>query len=374
MREVIAAVALCCLGACTGGASRQASLPVPEPDWPAPVGEVVLRSTDATATEPQLDVGLVVFDPGLGESAAGDAPVFAEVRKAESVYIPVTLRRALELSGYWGVVRVLPQASESSAVMLSGTIVHADGSELVVDVRAEDAAGRVWFERRYRDQATAEDYPVPESGEPFRDLYHQIANDLASSRAALSTREVYALPELALLRFATVLAPEQFMNYLSVDEEGLLELQRLPAANDRMLRRVQRLQQQEFLFVDTVDEQYRDLVERFSPTYHLWRQYSHELARYETDYLERVGEREIQARRGTFAAMQQTYSTFRRAKMHEQDLQELAVGFDNEVTATVMDVDDRVFRLSGSLSEQFGEWRTILQRIFALESGGRAAY
>ncbi len=55
--------------------------------------------------------------------------------------------------------------------------------------------------------------------------------------------------------------------------------------------------------------------------------------------------------------------------MHEQDLDELATGFNNEVAPTVMEVSGRVFRLSGSLESQYAEWREILRRIFALETG-----
>jgi hypothetical protein len=245
--------------------------------------------------------------------------------------------------------------------------VHSDGVDLVLAVQAVDARGEVWLDRVYRDSAAASDYPVAAGADPFGDLYRRVANDLAEARRA---RSVSGLPDVALLRYAESLAPGVFADYLASGDDGRRELRRAPADGDPMLARVRRLRNQEYLFIDAADEQYAELVERFAPTYHLWRQYAHELARYETDYLARAGEREINARRGTYAAMQQTYGRFRRVKMHEQDLEELAEGFDNEVTETVIDVDDRVYRLSGSLATQYDEWREILQRIFALESGG----
>ena len=336
--------------------------------WPPAVGAVTLaRAAGPPATA--LDVIIEVFDTGLAEAAArpGGEPVFAPVRKAEAFYLPLRLRETLVESGHWGVVRVAPRPSETAALAVSGEIVHSDGVDLVLAVRAVDARGEVWLDREYRDRAAASDYPVDRGADPFDDLYRRIANDLAEARRA---RSVSGLPTVALLRYAEGLAPAVFGDYLGTGEGGRRELRRAPAAGDPMLSRVRRLRNQEYLFIDAADEQYGDLVERFAPTYHLWRQYAHELARYETDYLARAGERESNARRGTYAAMQQTYSRFRRVKIHEQDLEELAEGFDNEVTETVIDVDDRVYRLSGSLAAQYEEWREILQRIFALESGG----
>ena len=48
---------------------------------------------------------------------------------------------------------------------------------------------------------------------------------------------------------------------------------------------------------------------------------------------------------------------------------QLALGFNNEVAPTVMDVSGAVFELSGTLDAQYSEWRGILQRIFTLETG-----
>jgi hypothetical protein len=67
--------------------------------------------------------------------------------------------------------------------------------------------------------------------------------------------------------------------------------------------------------------------------------------------------------------MEQIYNSFKNSKIQDQDLQELAGGFNNEVAPTVMEVSGRVFRLSGGLDAQLVEWREILRSIFALEAG-----
>ena len=54
---------------------------------------------------------------------------------------------------------------------------------------------------------------------------------------------------------------------------------------------------------------------------------------------------------------------------HEQDLDELAQGFNNEVAPTVLKASGKVFRLTGTLDSQYREWRAILREIFSLETG-----
>lgn len=377
MRTWLSGVLICVcigvLGACSSApSSRSAQVAKPAPvdaSWPDPVGVTELQRVDAPMGGPLLDVAVLVFDDGLSTLKQDNVDtVFAEVRKAESLFMPVQLRRVLEKSGHWGVVRVLPERPDSSALIVSGKILHADGRDLLLSVSATDATGREWLSRTYRGRTSASDYPVVDARDPFENVYHRIANDLLAVRAGKDSADIAVLPDIALMRFAERLAPAVFSSYLGRNPEGHVLLAGLPAEGDTMLQRVRRLQRQENLFIDTVDEQYRVLVDEFAPTYHLWREYSRELVVYEEDYVVRASQREMQSRRGTFSAMQQTYNTFRRAKVHEQDLYELATGFDNEVTATVVDVDDRIFRLQGSLREQFVEWRSLLDRIFALEA------
>ena len=136
-----------------------------------------------------------------------------------------------------------------------------------------------------------------------------------------------------------------------------------------MLARIERIRQQEYLFIDTVDDQYVELLQSLKPTYDLWRQSTWEQADYLADYQQRASQRQIKAEQGSFAAMQQVYSTYRSVKVQEQDLFALAKGFGNEVEPTVLNADDQVFRLTGTLGSQYQEWRSILAQIFALESG-----
>ena len=138
-----------------------------------------------------------------------------------------------------------------------------------------------------------------------------------------------------------------------------------------MLLRLSRVRRQDDLFIDAVDEQYADLRGEVEDSYALWREYNYELQRFGDDYRTSASERKSTARRGSFAAMQQVYASYRKVKIQEEDLRELVKGFSGESLETVLEVDDGVFRLSGSVQDRYAQWRKILTRINALETGGQ---
>ena len=336
-----------------------------------PVGQVNLRVEQSTPEQRMLDVGLAIFNPGipLNEASHSMLGIFPEIRKAEAQFIPVLLRQVLLTANAWGVVRVLPDEQIISELLVTGKIRQSNGSRLELAIEARDATGRQWLDKTYVDEASPLDYPVTEGSDPYIDLYRQIANDLLEYRQGLDERQLRAIRQVAFLRYAASLSEEAFGGYLQQDEQGIYSVVRLPADGDPMIARVERIRDQEHLFVDTVDEQYVDLFNEMVATYSLWREYSREQAMYKEDYQKRAQTKERIGRRGTFSAMEQTYNTYKQTKIQEQDLDEMASGFNNEVAPTVMESSGRVFRLSGNLNSQYNEWRGILREIFALETG-----
>ena len=362
------------LGACaTGSPSSQAPAEASEAraGWPPSVGRVALETAAAHEQGQRLDVGLVIFDPGIPEDPATHSAlgIFPKIRRAEARFMPVVLRQVMVDSDAWGVVRVLPEPDLTAELLVHGRILHSDGRLLALHIEAVDASGRQWLDRVYVDEAAEGDYPVAADGEPYLDLYHSVANDLLAMQRSLGAEKLEAVRQVALLRYASSLSPEAIAGYLAPDETGGYALQRLPAAGDPMLQRVDRIRNQEHLFIDTVDEQYAELQQTMAPTYHLWRQYDREQAIYREEYQRRVANRDSQGRRGSFFAMQRTYDAYKWSKIHEQDLDEMAGGFINEVQPTVMEASGKVFRLSGSLESQYAAWRGILREIFTLETG-----
>ena len=333
-----------------------------DPSWPVSVA----RAPIDTSGEPlAIELAVVVFDDGLPVFDENDAR--HKLRGVETRLVAVVLRDILTEGQRFGAVRVLPSASRFAALTITGTIIHSDGRDLILAVRAEDATGQLWLDRMFRWTAQEQDYRG-KNDEPFRPLFVAVANALWGHAKNLSQQSVSRLQELALVRYAAELAPDFYSDYLQ-EREGLMTLARLPARGDPMIARINRIRNQEALFIDTVDEQYVELGIELGPTYTLWRRSSLEQATYLESYVNRASERANNAHRGSFASMQQVYSAYRSVKIQEQDLFEIASGFDNETEPTVLDSGERVVRLEGTLENQYSQWRSILSRLIQLERG-----
>ncbi|MEH6588253.1 MAG: hypothetical protein V7720_16995 [Halioglobus sp.] len=318
-----------------------------------------------------LDVGVVIFNPGIPEdkSTHTELEIFPRIREAEAQYLPVTLRRELVDSGEWGVVRVVPEAGSLSEVTVQARILESSGIRQRIQFTAADATGRVWLDAEYAVQSYETAQTASGTGEPYRKLYQQVAADLLAFRQSLDARSLGEIRQIALIRYAYSLSADAFSDYLATDETGRYQLRRLPAAGDPMMERVERIRNQEYLFIDNVDEQYGDLHDDMASTYSLWLQYDREQSLFSGDYEQRAASREKQGRRGSFASMQQSYNAYRNYRLQEQDLGELAMGFNNELEPTIVETSGKVFRLTGTLDSQYTEWRGILRQIFALETG-----
>ena len=310
---------------------------------------------------PELDIGVLLFDPGV---APDDASPAAAVRRLESKLLAGQLRDTLVASNQWGAVRLLPERSPLVPITIETRIVHSDGRDLILDVGAKDALEDTWFRRRLVHSPKA----GLESSNGLGELFNGVSNMLSDSWAARSAGQRESLLAAADVRYAQQLAPQAFDGYLVYDQ-GQLTLNRLPAQDDPMLRRVARIKNQEYLFCDTIDEQYVELAERTGPTYELWRQAAVEQAEWLERYEARVASRGANAGDGAFARMQASYAAYRSYRIQEQALTELAEALDSESRPMVINAVDRAVTLEGTLEAQYATWRRLLKEIYALEQG-----
>ena len=318
-----------------------------------------------------LEISLVVLDSGIGEHTSRDRQqgIYPELRQAEASYLPYAMRRALVDSNHWGAVRVLPDAEASAEILVTGRILRSDGIELALALTARDSRGRIWFDREFQVTAAEDAYEVANRRvrRPFQDLYNEVANQLLVLRRQLSAKELATIRRVANLRYAITLAPDAFDNFLAMDELGEFRIRRLPAEDDPMMARIDRIREQEYLFIDTTDEQYAELYTEMTPVYDLWRQFQREQVLYRSAYEARLAKRD-KPQSGSYQGLKQTYNNYRWAKLQRQEMKLLAEGFDNEVAPTSVVVAGTVFKLSGSLDQRYREWQRILREIFTLET------
>ncbi len=222
-----------------------------------------------------LDVGVAVFDPNVPEDYDQQVKqlIQPDVREAEANYMPYVAKNLLQSTGNWGAVRVIPRPTYAVDVVVSGKILHSDGESLDVDVTVKDATGRTWFDKRYHALASKYAYgpDVPAGIDPFQSVYKELADDMLAYREQLSDEEVATIRATAKMKFARSFAPDAFADYVDETKHGNFVLKRLPAPDDPMLERVEKVRQREYLFIDTLDEYYENFYRKMHGPYQSWR-------------------------------------------------------------------------------------------------------
>ncbi|UCD78523.1 MAG: hypothetical protein JSW26_24440 [Desulfobacterales bacterium] len=362
------------------------------------VGPTAILLAEEEIPEDQLmDVGVLVFKSrGITEEEAEKEGTDNDIRKAENHFIPYHLKNTLQQSGQWGAVQVVPAETNSIDVLVKGEILESNGQYLGLKIEVVDATGKRWFVKNYRQEAAKSDYGGNRPGEKdaFQNLYNAIANDMADFKNRLSSEEIRSLRTTAKLKFAEDFAPDAFKGYLAQDKKDLVTIKRLPADDDPMMHRLFRIREREYMYVDTLNQQYEKFYNAMWPSYENWRQ---------LNMTERKAIKEIRKRAltrqligalmiaGAVAAgssdsnntvVLQTgliliggqvildgFNISKEAEIHEAAIRELSDSFSGEMKPVVMEFEGKQYELTGSAEEQFKKWRELLRKIYFAETG-----
>ena len=320
----------------------------------------------------ELNVSIAVFDAGVpaDPSTHRELLVFPKIRRIEALFLPFVLRRTMVAGGEWGAVRVVPEPDLAAELLVTGTIVESDGETLSLQVQAVDASGRVWIDKAYSGEwAYADQRGDSRPGKSgYQKLYDEIAEDLRVARNSHSDKALKNIVEVSRLRYAVQLAPSAFDGFLTMTPDGLFALNRLPAENDPMLERIERIRGVEYVITDTVDEKYQELNADVLRTYALWRKYRRKFTQFQIEEAERQAHEKSDAPRGSYEAIRGIYDNYRWDRMAAQEQEHWARGFDNEVGPTVDRLESRVAELEGWVDDQYAEWQRLLAEIFEIET------
>lgn len=355
------------------------------------------QETQEIPSEQLLDVAIVLIDPNLEQlDEDEDALVFSEVRKAESHFIAVKVSDAIQSSSAWGAVRVVPSSLNLSDVMIEGSILHSEGETLELAIEVSDISGQSWYKKQYRAIASRYAYQRETStnADPFQSIYHQIANDLLNYRRQFSPQQLTRLRTIGELRFAEGFSPESFGGYLKKNEKGQYTIARLPANNDPMLQRIHNIRDRDHLFIDTLQDYYGAFVEEIDGPYKDWRKQTYR----EVINLRNLKQQSrnetimgIAAVLGGIAAqtsgnratrtagavgigaggflLKEGFGKRAEAKMHEETLRELGDSLETSIAPQVIELEDRTVTLSGTVEQQYQQWRKILRELYQVEVG-----
>ena len=346
-----------------------------------------------------LDVGVSVFDPGIDEIEKRDEETpNHEIRVAESRYAPFLLAETLQRSANWGIVRLLPNNESPMDVIINGTILQSDGEAMQIRIAVTDSSGREWYTKVYSELISQFSYEPSQrqQADPFQVIYNKISNDLLEYRNRnLTNQQVVEVRTISELLFARRFSPEVFDSYLTTDRQGNLAITALPAETDPVLQRVRDIRERDFMFIDTVQDYYATYVRQMRLPYDTWRALS---------YDETIELRELRAsanRRfvagaaavlgglaaatsgGNYATqtggaigvgagaylIKSGFDKRAEAKLHSDALEELGESLENEVAPRVFSLDDRTITLTGSVEEQYAQWKDVLADIYASEVG-----
>lgn len=326
----------------------------------------------AVAESSGLNVSISVLDPGIPADATTHRrlQVFPRIREFEALLLPFAMRETLVAANEWGAVRIVPEPDPAAELFLSGKILSSDGATLQLHLLATDASGRVWLNREYTDTAITGDRPVASvpGARAYQGLYDAVAQDLRVVRELLDRKALTDIVEISMLRYAIQLAPGAFQDFLHSSPDGTFEIIRLPAQNDPMLGRIQRIRHVEYVMTDAVDEKFQELHAEIGTTYAVWRSYRQKYAQYQREQAEWQQNVSSKAPRNTYAAMERLYDNYKWARLAEQEQERWAKAFDNEVGPAVARIESRVAELDDWVDDRYAEWNRLLAEIFELET------
>ena len=388
------AAALAVLVLMTGCASRS---------YEAPDIELV-AVPEAVPESRLLDLGLIVLDPGLPEDE-DDIPVEvdADIRRAEGRYFAYHLKSTLQNTRQWGAVRVVPNLSVAADVHVGGEVRHSDGNTVELRLWARDARGERWFSRKYSARTDRFDYSRNRDrmADPYQNVFNEFANDLYAEMVRLTDEDIEDIRTTARIRFYADMAPAVYGDYVESNRKGDYEVVRLPAPDDPMAARLDRIRNQDALFQDTLNEHYANFYYGIALPYESWRKASRE-AELEYQRLRRSAllrglagvamvaassqmstgntndSDTIRRTKGvlrsyaTYSGVDLFFSSFGRlaeARLQRESIRELSDSFGAEAAPMVIEVEGRTQRLSGTASSQYDQWRELLRQINERDTG-----
>ena len=343
-----------------------------------------------------LDVGIRIFDHGLDniDQLDEDELVFPEIRVAESSFFPYLLMEAIQSSSAWGAVRVVPIGHNSVEVLLTGRIIKSDGELMVLDVDVIDASGKRWFRKEYTQKASKYSYDkkAQQHSDPFQNIYNRIANDLNDFRQKLSSSQRISLRQVSELLFAKSFAPHMYNEHLSISSTGHLAVNRLPAENDPMMMRIRQVRERDHIFIDTLQEYYGGYVKEMKEPYSQWRResYSEVMALRSTQAratnqkligaaaivagILGAGNADASVRAASMIGvtagayvLKAGYDREAETQIHIDALQELGDSLEASIESQVIELEDRTVTLTGTVENQYQQWRDILKDIYHLD-------
>jgi len=349
-----------------------------------------------------LDVGVLNFDAGVpDENNPEESRIYPEVREAEARYLPYHIKTTLQGTGFWGAVRVIPSMDVATDIYVDGVIEESDGEYVTLVLSAGDAIGNFWFEKEYSMQTGISSYAEyrDKTQDPYQKVFNDFANDLHAYVLTLEPKQITRIREVSELKFFADMAPDVFGEHLAYDENGIANVQRLPAENDPMVDRLRQIRERDRLVVDTLNEHYANFYYGIALPYEGWRKRTREQSvayrqqrqsamrrallgaaviagsmsvdvgssSYSRYRAQRIAQT-VAIDRG-WRTIMDAFAQHRAASIHREEIKELSESFVAEAAPMVVQIEGETMRLTGTAEAQYESWRKLLREIYRTETG-----
>ncbi|MCY4143549.1 MAG: hypothetical protein OXG08_07680 [Gammaproteobacteria bacterium] len=393
--------------------------PQPIPQKPANVDVYESKGFLKTRMNiPSLRLAIPVLDPGIPESTEEQTHqgIWPELRKSESVWAAFKLKEWMHRYNQFDSIVVSADASVSADVYLIGRIEKSDGESMRIDYQVVDATGDIWLPDMSDSHRVEIGWHQRHEGtgqDPFDPLYNEIADTVyealkdrgkahverlerESRRKNQEERRLTDLERIAATRdlaFARFLSPREFGDAL-VATNGRYEIQYLPETEGSDWARINSIQVREDDFAKVIEKYYEEFANTIKDEYAQWQRDSFPIARElriakrnralqgvagavllaaavaaETDGAAADGDGSAQlgTRVGAALGGSLLVSSFvnnERRKVAVAEINELGGSLHNSLKPTRVDLDGKVVTLTGTVHDQFTQWRTMLTEMY----------
>lgn len=351
----------------------------------------------------KMDIIIPVFDPGLPEDPADlkDDSIWPELRRAEANRFAFKLKEHLEQSGEFGAIRVTPDDTATGDLYILGRIEQSTGEDVEIQIVVIDIAGKVWLTDSFDHEVSEafHDDLRNEGKDPYDPVFEEAAQEIVEKLDDHSIKERENLHYLADLRFGANFSEANFMQYMEVDA-GQYTLTSKPSDEDPMLQRVRAIRVRDQLFIDGLQDNYSGFSEEMNDSYLMWQKQSLlEIQAKRDATLKSIGQAAGgvlliglavlaaiagsnsdavgSSSAGTTGAilggmagtslLSESFKTSAEAKVHRESLNELGKSVNMELATQVIAFEKETVELTGDAKEQYMQWRTFLQKIYAEE-------
>jgi len=354
--------------------------------------------------KPKLDIIIPVFDPGLPDDAKEykKKGIWPELRRAEASRFAYKMKLAIEETGAFGAVRVMPDATATGDLYVVGKINESNGEEVDINIRVYDISGKQWFDKSFDHDVGEKFYSnVRNKGkDPYDPVFKQAADRLVKELKGHKDKDLTQLQALTNLRFGANFSEEAFSRYLKVKGDKV-SLVGYPDEGDSMLQRVKAIRVRDQLYVDRMQPYYEQFSQKMDQSYALWqKQSSMELNAARDARNAAIGKAAagvglialsvlaaiagansnstggfVAGTTGAVVAGQvgvgmlgEVSKMSEESKFHRDALNELGASINGEMAPQVVNFEKTTTELTGSAKEQFAKWRAFLKRLYEQEA------